>query len=132
MKSRALASVATDPGTTGAQPVGWRPFLEHSFFRYGLAVLSVAAALGIKLTLQKFNVGYPLSSSFLAAIAISFWYGGTGPGLVSVVLSFVAFGYFVLPYEVAYRMVLPDGSLSPSTCRPVGVRIFPILFISQW
>ena len=113
MKSRALASVATDPGTTGAQRVGWRPLLEHSFFRYGLAVLSVAAALGIKLTLQKFNVGYPLSSSFLAAIAISFWYGGTGPGLVSVVLSFVAFGYFVLPYEVAYRMVLPDGSTKP-------------------
>ena len=113
MKSRALASVGTDPGTTGAQLVGWRPLSEHSFFRYGLAVLSVAAALGIKLTLQKFNVGYPLSSSFLAAIAISFWYGGTGPGLVSVVLSFVAFGYFVLPYEVAYRMVLPDGSTKP-------------------
>src|SRR5437016_4602985 len=113
MKSRAFASEATDPGTTGAQPVGWRPLLEHSFFRYGLAVLSVAAALGIKLTLQKFNVGYPLSSSFLAAIAISFWYGGTGPGLFSVVLSFVAFGYFVLPYEVAYRMVLPDGSTKP-------------------
>jgi len=113
MKSRALASVATDPGTTGAHPFGWRPLLEHSFFRYGLAVLSVAAALGIKLILQKFNVGYPLSSSFLAAIAISFWYGGTGPGLASVVLSFVAFGYFVLPYEVAYRMVLPDGSTKP-------------------
>src|SRR5437016_6676363 len=113
MKSRAFASEATDPGTTGAQPVGWRLLLDHSFFRYGLAVLSVAAALGIKLTLQKFNVGYPLSSSFLAAIAISFWYGGTGPGLFSVVLSFVAFGYFVLPYEVAYRMVLPDGSTKP-------------------
>src|SRR5882762_9067651 len=113
MKSRALASVGTGPGTTGAQPIGWRPLLEHSFFRYGLAVLSVAAALGIKLTLQKFNVGYPLSSSFLAAIAISFWYGGTVPGLISVVLSFVAFGYFVLPYEVAYRMVLPDGSTKP-------------------
>ena len=113
MKSRALASVATDPGITGTKPVGWRPLLEHSFFRYGLAVLSVAAALGIKLILQKFNVGYPLSSSFLAAIAISFWYGGTGPGLVSVALSFVAFGYFVLPYEVAYRMVLPDGSTKP-------------------
>src|SRR5882672_4353530 len=113
MKSRALASVGTGPGTTGTQPIGWRPLLDHSFFRYGLAVLSVAAALGIKLTLQKFNVGYPLSSSFLAAIAISFWYGGTGPGLVSVVVSFVAFGYFVLPYEVAYRMVLPDGSTKP-------------------
>jgi signal transduction histidine kinase len=105
--------MATDPRTTGAQAVEWRSLLEHSFFRYGLAVLSVAAALGIKLTLQKFNVGYPLSASFLAAIAISFWYGGTGPGVLSVLLSFVAFGYFVLPYEVAYRMVLPDGSTKP-------------------
>src|SRR5882724_13354610 len=113
MKSRALAGLAADRRTTGAEPRGWLSLLEHPSFRYGLAVLCVAAALGIKLILQKFNVGYPLSSSFLAAIAISFWYGGTGPGLVSVVLSFVAFGYFVLPYEVAYRMVLPDGSTKP-------------------
>src|ERR1700731_1472948 len=70
MKSRALAGMAPDRRTTGAQPGEWRSFLAHSFFRYGLAVLSVAVALGIKLALQKFNVGYPLSSSFLAAIAI--------------------------------------------------------------
>src|SRR5256886_1476402 len=118
MKSRALASVATDPGTTGAQPIGWRPLLEHSFFRYGLAVLSVVAALGIQLILQKFIVGYPRSSSLLAAIAISVWYGGTGSGLLSVILSFAAFGYFVLPHEVAYRMVLPDGSTKPVYLTP--------------
>src|SRR5439155_15384822 len=59
MKSRALAGMPADRRTTGALPVGWRSLLEHSFFRYGLAVLSVAAALGIKLILQKFIVGYP-------------------------------------------------------------------------
>src|SRR5258708_32745369 len=93
-----------------------------------MGVLSVAAALGIKLTRQKFNVGYPLSSSFLAAIAISFWYGGTGPGLVSVVLSFVAFGYFVLPYEVAYRMVLPHEPLF-TPCDPTLWS--PIIFVTR-
>jgi hypothetical protein len=44
-----------------------RSALWRTSFGSGLAVLSVAAALGIKLTLQHFNAGYPLSSSFLAA-----------------------------------------------------------------
>jgi K+-sensing histidine kinase KdpD len=90
-----------------------RSALRRAAFGYALAVLSVAAALGIKLILQHFNVGYPLSSSFLAAIAIAFWYGGKGPGILSPFLSFVVFGYFVLPHEVDYRMVLPDGSTKP-------------------
>jgi Domain of unknown function (DUF4118) len=94
-------------------PVTLHRVFEHAVSRYGLAVLFVAAALAIKLILQHFNVGYPLSSSCLAAIAIAFWYGGTGPGVLSVVLSFPAFGYFVLPHEVDYRMVLPDGSTKP-------------------
>ncbi len=110
--------MAADRRTIGAEPRGWLSLSEQPSFRYGLAVLCVAAALGIKLILQKFNVGYPLSSSFLAAIAISFWYGGTGPGLLSVILSFAAFGYFVLPHEVAYRMVLPDGSTKPVYLTP--------------
>src|SRR5258707_9176611 len=43
--------------------------------RYGLAVEAVAIALGIKLVLLQFNVQYPLRSSFVAAIAITFWDG---------------------------------------------------------
>ena len=70
-------------------------------YRYGLAVLSVAIALAIKLLFLQFRVTFPLSSSFLAAIAISFWFGGTGPGIVAVALSSVAFGYIVVPYQVA-------------------------------
>jgi K+-sensing histidine kinase KdpD len=114
MKSatKAFGEGAANFGISSAPVTSHRVF-EHAVFRYGLAVLSVAAALAIKLILQHFNVGYPLSSSFLAAIAIAFWYGGTGPGILSVVLSFAAFGYFVLPHEVDYRMVLPDGSTKP-------------------
>ena len=83
---------------------------ERIIFRYGLAVLSVAIALGVKLILLYFNFPYPLSTSFLLAIAITFWYAGTGPGILSVFLSFLAFALFVIPNQVDYRIVLPDGS----------------------
>ena len=86
---------------------------ERIIFRYGLAVLSVAIALGVKLILLYFNFPYPLSTSFLLAIAITFWYAGTGPGILSVFLSFLAFALFVLPNQVDYRIVLPDGSTKP-------------------
>ena len=86
---------------------------ERGIFRYGLAVLSVALALGIKLLLQQLHFGYPLSTSFLAAIAVTFWYAGTGPGILALVLSCAAFGFFVLPYQVDYRIVLADGSTKP-------------------
>src|SRR5437868_5888938 len=86
---------------------------ERITFRYGLAVLSVAIALGVKLILLYFNFPYPLSTSFLLAIAITFWYAGTGPGILSVFLSFLAFALFVIPNQVDYRIVLPDGSTKP-------------------
>jgi PAS domain S-box-containing protein len=86
---------------------------ERIVFRYGLAALSVAIALGVKLILLHFNFPYPLSTSFLLAIAITFWYAGTGPGILSVLLSFVAFALFVIPNQVDYRIILPDGSTKP-------------------
>ena len=93
-------------------PVSYHTF-KRGIFRYGLAVLSVALALGIKLLLQQLHFGYPLSTSFLAAIAVTFWYAGTGPGILALVLSCAAFGFFVLPYQVDYRIVLADGSTKP-------------------
>jgi PAS domain S-box-containing protein len=62
--------------------------------RYGLAVLSVAIALGAALLLERFHfrgIEFPL---FLFAIALSVWYAGIGPAIVAVVLSAVAFDYF--------------------------------------
>ena len=82
-------------------------------FRYGLAVLAVAIVLGIKLIILHFNFPYPVSASFLAAIAIAFWFGGTGPGVLSVLLSTMAFAYFVTLYQIDYQILLPDGSTEP-------------------
>jgi C4-dicarboxylate-specific signal transduction histidine kinase len=107
--------------------------------RYGLAVVTVAIALGIKLILLRIGFPYPLTSSFLAAIAISFWFGGTGPGLLAVLLSSVAFGVFVMPYQLDYRLLLPDGSTKPvylpvtiTTTLPYLIYFLLVALIMSW
>src|SRR5256886_15976057 len=111
--SRALGQRFTSFAADNFQLVASPGVFERIVFRYGLAVLPVAIALGVKLILLHFGFSYPLSTSFLLAIAITFWYAGTGPGILSVLLSFIAFAFFVLPYQVDYRIVLPDGSTKP-------------------
>jgi PAS domain S-box-containing protein len=120
-KSQLAMKSAVDVGTFSFQSVGSPGVLERAIFRYGLAVLSVAIALGVKLILLHFNFPYPLSTSFLVAIAITFWYAGTGPGIFSVLLSFAAFALFVLPSQVDYRIGLPDGSTKPVYVSGVGI-----------
>ena len=63
--------------------------------RYGLAVVSVAVALGLALLAQLQTVPdleFPL---FLTAIAITVWYAGAGPGVLAVVFSGLGFDYFL-------------------------------------
>jgi two-component system, LuxR family, sensor kinase FixL len=61
---------------------------------YGLAVLSVAIAVGSALLLQRFEIR---ESLFLLAIAVTVWFGGMGPGLLAIVLSDLSIDYFFLP-----------------------------------
>jgi len=62
-------------------------------WRYGLAVVSVAAALVITRSLERYTDITPL---FYAAIVISAWFGGMGPGLLAVVLSELAIDYYLV------------------------------------
>ncbi|MEG9438390.1 hypothetical protein JAO29_19770 [Edaphobacter sp. HDX4] len=55
--------------------------------RYGIAIVSVAGASAVASLLQHFGVRDPLASIFLAALAVSFWYGRTGPGVLGMVLA---------------------------------------------
>ncbi|WP_260741304.1 PAS domain S-box protein [Tunturiibacter lichenicola] len=55
--------------------------------RYGMAFASVAAALLLDLLFHHFNLPHPFAAFALSAIAITFWYGGTKPGIVAVLLS---------------------------------------------
>jgi transcriptional regulator with GAF, ATPase, and Fis domain len=71
--------------------------------RYGLAVASVGVALGTTLILRHYGSPPRFISHFtLIAIAITFWYAGTGPGLLAVLLSglgisLLASNHFLLP-----------------------------------
>jgi PAS domain S-box-containing protein len=61
---------------------------------YGVAVLSVAAALVFTTLMQTYLHTEPFASSFLCAIMFAAWFGGTGPGLLAAVLAILAFIYY--------------------------------------
>jgi PAS domain S-box-containing protein len=61
--------------------------------RYGLAFASVAGALLLDLLFHHFNLPHPFAAFALSAIAITFWYGGTTPGIVAVLLSSLIRGF---------------------------------------
>ena len=68
--------------------------------RYGIAAVLVAVALAAALLLRHHGLPHPFTSFTFAAIAIAFWYAGTGPGLLALVLSYLAMSYFSLPIKV--------------------------------
>jgi PAS domain S-box-containing protein len=57
--------------------------------RYGLAFVSIAAAMGLSRVFLYFHLPQPFAAFALSAIAITFWYGGTAPGIVATVLASV-------------------------------------------
>jgi PAS domain S-box-containing protein len=62
--------------------------------RYGLAVLTVAIALESALFLARHNfqgVEFPI---FLFAMALIAWFQGTGPAILALLLSSIAFNYY--------------------------------------
>src|ERR1700737_5458034 len=65
--------------------------------RYGAAVIFVAMALGTALILRHYNLPHPFTSFSFVAIALTFWCAGTGPGLLALLLSYAAMGYFSIP-----------------------------------
>jgi signal transduction histidine kinase len=65
--------------------------------RYGLAVVSVAAALGWAQAFLYFHLPQPFTAFALSAIAITYWYGGTMPGIFAALLSLVVRGYYFEP-----------------------------------
>jgi two-component system, LuxR family, sensor kinase FixL len=73
----------------------WAQRVSRAVWQYGLAVLSVAVALGITNSLERYTtLRTPL---FYIAIIISAWFGGMGPGLLAVALSTLAVDYYFAP-----------------------------------
>jgi C4-dicarboxylate-specific signal transduction histidine kinase len=65
--------------------------------RYGLALLSVAIALVVAYLFLHFHLPQPFTALALSAIAITFWYGGSVPGILAAVLSLLVRNYFFEP-----------------------------------
>src|ERR1700688_3241830 len=61
--------------------------------RYGAAFASVGGAVLLDLLFNRFNLPHPFAAFALSAIAITFWYGGTKPGIVAVLLSSLIRGF---------------------------------------
>jgi len=76
--------------------------------RYGLALVSIAAALGIAQTFLHFHLPQPFTAFALSAIAVTFWYGGIGPGILAAVLASVLRTYFFQDEANAASRLLYD------------------------
>jgi len=66
----------------------------RTLWRYGLAVITVAAALIVTRTFEQYTEIAPL---FYAAIVVTAWFGGMGPGLLATALATVAIDYYFTP-----------------------------------
>src|SRR4029077_18172465 len=83
-------------GHTGK--TNWIAWPAASFILpYGLAFASVAAAFGLAHAFLYFHLPQPFAAFALTAIAITFWYGGIGPGVVAASLSALVRSFFFAP-----------------------------------
>ena len=94
-----------------------------AIWSYGIAVLSVAAALIIS-RLPAVHLQDAPVSLFLCAVLLSAWFGGIGPGLLATALSALAFNYYFLP---------PIHSLGPKPDEIPRLVIFTVsaLFVGR-
>ena len=68
---------------------------QSALYRYSLAAISVCAATAATRALR--GVGDSgISPLFFAAVLLSAWYGGLGPGLLATLLSSIAAAYLLL------------------------------------
>ena len=76
--------------------------------RYALAVATVAVAFGLASAFTHFNLPQPFSAFALSAIAITFWYAGTAPGVLAAVLSSIVRDYLFEPNTSTQSRLLFD------------------------
>jgi PAS domain S-box-containing protein len=73
--------------------------------RYGLPFASIAVALGIARIFLYFHLPQPFTAFALSAIAITFWYGGTKPGILAAVLASIVRNFHWSEVSVASRAI---------------------------
>jgi PAS domain S-box-containing protein len=103
---------------------GWKipPPILRAVWRYGLAVVSVGAALAVALL---FGRGFDVRGAlFLTAVAVTAWFGGMVPGLAALLLSLASLGYFfqpLVPYVEIAGIRVPYRVLSLTFFASLGL-----------
>lgn len=76
--------------------------------RWALAPALIGIASAIDLLLQTYDIRRPTPEILLAAIVITVWYGGAGPGLLAVTLAVLSLLYYFLPPNNSFAVARPD------------------------
>jgi PAS domain S-box-containing protein len=91
-------------------------------WRYGVSVLSVAISTAVTFPLESFGVR---TSLFFPAVLLSTWFGGTGPGLLAVLLSTLSINFFFGEPPFQFQ-------LGPQDIPHTVAFLFTALLISSW
>jgi K+-sensing histidine kinase KdpD len=92
------------------------------FLRYGFSAVAVTTSLALTLLFREYTFRTPL---FFPAIILSTWFGGTGPGLLAVVLATLSINFFILEPRFAFAFTFRD-------LVHLGVFLFSALLVSSW
>jgi signal transduction histidine kinase len=96
---------------------------QSPVLRYGLAVLSVSAAVGGALLIERLQLRN--ITLFLFAIAVAAWYGGTGAAVLALLLSCISFAYFFVEpsHSIPYFILFASFALLVSWFSSVRRRV---------
>jgi signal transduction histidine kinase len=76
--------------------------------RYGVAIVLSVVALGLTSALEPY-IESTRFIVFFAALAVSAWYGGLGPGLLTSLFAVAAVNFYLLPPDHGFRSNDPVG-----------------------
>src|SRR6201987_4815052 len=96
--------------------------VRSAVWRYGLSVLAVAISTAVTFPVQGFGVR---TSLFFPAVLLATWFGGTGSGLLAVLLSILSINFFFTEPLFAFQFSVRD---IPTTV----AFLFSALVLSSW
>jgi PAS domain S-box-containing protein len=99
-----------------------RQVTRSMLLRYGVTVLSVGLAIILMMALGSLALRMPFAF-FFAAVMLSAWFGGHGPGLLATVLGAITSAYLFVPPQYSFAIGI-EGSIQ------LGVFLMVALFIN--
>jgi PAS domain S-box len=102
MKSAVKVGTFFPPAAVASRSAG------SAAFRYGIAIGSVAVAVGLGFLAERLDLNESVFAVFLLAIAITSWYAGVWPAILAFVISTFVFNYLFTPPLYVITMTRQD------------------------